>query len=498
MKKLKRYIFIGAGLLALVALGSSCKKQLDINQSPNFPAFDQGTPSIVFPVGVLGTTGKVGGDLAIVGGMWSQHFTQAALAQQYTNIDSYNMPGTDGTVDSIWATMFIKGLNNYQYVISRSDSSKDWTYFLMGTVMKAYTTGVLVDLYDKVPYSEGLLGAGNLNPKFDDGYAVYQSLITSLDAALGKDFTASTNTSPGSQDPVFGGDVSSWIAFANTLKLKFYLRMVNAHPDVAQSGVQKLLSSGVPFLTTDAAFTNFTDNPFQDNPLYEQNIRQLNTAGNLRASVTFTSWLENNNDPRIKDFFGSSNPVAINQGDYRSGDPTYPNAATWVETPIDPVEFISAAESYFLQAEADVRYNGGANAKGLYESGVTAAFSAVGENAAPFIGAGGKYEWGNEIEGGQPLGQIEQIIRQKWASCAYGCHGIESYFDFVRTGFPKQSTVYSTSGTYIPGQLVVSKNSVLPAGQLPKRLPYPYNETSRNTNAPQTIVPIGTPVWWGK
>jgi hypothetical protein len=88
-------------------------------------------------------------------------------------------------------------------------------------------------------------------------------------------------------------------------------------------------------------------------------------------------------------------------------------------------------------------------------------------------------------------------MRQKWAASAYGCHGIESYFDFNRTGFPLQSQVYSTNPSYVPGQLVVVANSVLGPGQMAKRLIYPYNEVSRNTNAPAT-VPITSPVWWGQ
>ena len=479
---------------------TGCKKTLNINQDPNFPTLAQGTPALVFPVGVLATTGKVGGDLAIVGGMWSQIFTQASLSQQYTDVDSYNLQNTDGFVDAPWDVMFSSGLKNYQYVITQADSLQDWNYYLLGTVMKAYTAEVLVDLYDQMPYSQALQGAAQLNPKFDDGYSIYTSLIASIDTALGKDFTASTVTAPGSQDLIFGGKMSSWVAFANTLKLKMYLRMINAHPDVATAGITTLINSGATFInasTGGASVTNFSDAPGLDNPLYEQNIRQLNTAVNLRASKTFVSWLESNADPRINYFFGSSAPIAINQGDFRSSDPTYPNAAVFVETAVDPVDFISVAESYFMQAEADVRYFGGTKAEGLYNQGVTAAFAATGNDASTFIAPGGAYAWGTEVEGGVTLQPIQQIIRQKWASFAFGCHGMEGFFEHNRTGYPEQSAVYSTSLNYIPGQWVVVKNSVLTPGLMPKRLVFPYDETSRNTNAP-AIVPSTTAVWWGK
>ncbi len=503
MKVLNRYIVLGAGLLSMALGGAGCKKQLNINQNPNYPTLVQGTPAQVFPVAVLATIASTGGNLAIVGGMWSQFFTQAALAQQYTDVDSYNLPNTDGFVQDPWSQMFVDGLKNYQYVIDQAATQQDWNSYLMGTVMKAYTAEVLVDLYNSMPYSQALEGAAQLNPKFDSGYAIYDSLIMEIDTALGKDFTANTNSNMGSQDLVFGGKISNWMAFANTLKLKMYLRMVNAYPSVAQTGVTALVGSGVTFLGTStgaASVTNFTAAPGLENPLYEQNVFQLNTPVNLRASVTMLSWLNENSDPRVNAYYTPAPGypiIGINQGDFRSINPTYADAAVFTETPTDPVELISQAESYFLQAEADVRYNGGANAKSLYNQGVTAAFTYTGNDASSFITTGGAYAWGAEMENGQALTPLAQIIRQKWAAGVYGCHGIESYFDFNRTGFPSQSPVYSTDPTYVPGQLVVVANSVLGPGQMPKRLIYPYNEVSRNTNATGT-VPITTPVWWGQ
>jgi hypothetical protein len=166
----------------------------------------------------------------------------------------------------------------------------------------------------------------------------------------------------------------------------------------------------------------------------------------------------------------------------------------FTESPTDPVELLSAAESDFLQAEAAVRYGLG-NAQTFYNAGVTAAFGYTGNDATSFIAPGGAYAWGAETEGGQTLTALAQIMRQKWAASVYGCHGMESWFDINRTGYPVQSPVYSTAANYVPGQIVVSATSVLSAGQMPQRLIYPFDEESRNTNAPATI-PITTPVWW--
>jgi len=226
--------------------------------------------------------------------------------------------------------------------------------------------------------------------------------------------------------------------------------------------------------------------------LYEQNIRELNTPNNLRASTTFVSWLEANNDPRIVSYFGTTAPNSINQGDYLGTDPAYQSAAVFVQSPTDPVIFISAAESYFMQAEARERYFSGDQAQSLYDQGILAAFASVGQDGSSFINGAYKYPTGGTLDE-----KIEAISTQKWASFPFGVHFIEGFFEKQRTGFPVTSPVYSTEPSYVPGQFVVSKNSVLPPGALPRRLAYPDVEVSRNTNTPE-LVPITTPVWWAK
>ncbi len=337
-------------VISLIFFG--CKKALDINHNPSVATVDQASPNLIFPAAVLATTSRVGGDLAIVGGMWSQFCTQGVLSQQYIDIDSYDLTNTDLFVSgasSSWTALYTNGLKNYQIAIDEAKASGDWNFFLLNTVMKAYTYEILVDLYDQVPYTQALLGSANLQPKFDSGLVVYQSLLGEIDTALSKDFTASTNTSPGTSDLVFGGTISSWVQFANTLKLKMYLRMINARPDLAQAGITALYSSTPSFLVSDASVTNFSNGAQQDNPMFEQNMRSLNIPSNLRASTTLVSWLVSNNDTRVFKLFDSAsstlsgfypstspNPNSIDQGNFNnSSNVVYQNAAIFGETPTD-------------------------------------------------------------------------------------------------------------------------------------------------------------------
>lgn len=476
---------------AVLLLSFGCKKNLDVNVDPNNPLVENATPEVLFPSAVMSTAGTVGGQLTVLGGIWSQYFTQANASNQYKTIDSYNLTRNDLNIG--YTELFSGALNDYQLTLTKARERSDWRYNLMATVMKAYTYEVLVDLYDKVPYSEAFQGAANLQPKFDDGDAIYTALLAEIDAALAKDYTSlPLNATQKKTDFLFGGDMAKWTQFANTLKLKMYLRMVNAKPAIAQAGITKLYTDGAAFLTTSAGIPTWDGTPDNSNPFYENNIRRLNTTTNLRASVTLVSYLNAHSDPRVNTYFGAT-PVPMHQGDYAAtaaDQPTYASASVFVQSATDPVWFITAAESYFMQAEALERYFGGTGAEAAYNSGLTAAFAQTTVPLTPALLATYAYPVTGTLET-----KIEAIITQKWASFP-GTHDLEAFFEQERTGYPRNSAVYSTDADYIAGQWVYGKNGVT-AGLFPKRLVYPAAARDRNKNTPAE-VPITTKVWWGK
>ncbi|HEY6502992.1 MAG TPA: SusD/RagB family nutrient-binding outer membrane lipoprotein [Chitinophagaceae bacterium] len=494
---MKKYIII----TAITALAfTSCKKTLDVNTDPDNPGVDQATPTLVLPSGIASAAGRIGGDLAILGGIWAQYYTQGTTASQYRDVDAFNVTKSYGqtTTGVAWVELYSGALNDLNFVVNKSKQEQNWNYFLMGTVIKTYTLQVLVDLYDKVPYSEAFQGAANLQPHFDDGYTVYKGLLAELDSALNKDFDASTNSIAGTNDFIFPDAANSWsiepwVRFANTLKLKMYLRMAYAKPADAQAGIQKLYTDGALFLNQDAQMDVFVNAPDKANPFYSYNFLEIGTDANLKASVTFLSWLQVNGDPRLNDYYfpatNSPNYLAINQGDFFNTDAALNGASKARVDPTDPVEFISLAESHFLQAEALEKYYGGAGAKSHYDAGVTASFARYGDNPASFLAAGGRYVYPS----GTAEQKLEAIITQKYASFP-GSHALEGWLERNRTGYPRISTVYSTSGAYVPGQLVYPKNGIT-NGVFAKRLIWPDLERSKNANTPAE-EPLTAKVWW--
>jgi len=490
MKKIFNYTQVI--VLSALFVTSGCSK-LDINRSPNNPKVEDATMEVLFPSGTMSTIGRVNGDLSIVGGMWAQYWTQNSGSSQFRTVDSYNIGNTSAFINGPYTELYSGALNDYRLTLELANKSQEWHYNLMATVLKAYTYQVLVDLFDKVPYTEALQSTVYVQPKFDDGYTIYKALIAEIDAALAKDYkTGSLTVAQSKTDLLFFGDMGSWEKFANTLKLKMYLRMINAKPAEAEAGIRALYSANAKFLDLSAGANVFVDIPNKSNPFYEYNFRRLNTPDNLKASVTLVSWLNKNNDPRAKAYYGD-NIVAINQGDYVT---VTNGASNPIVNATDPAWLISEAESYFMQAEALERYFGGTGAKAMYDKGVTAAFTQVGLTPGALIGTGGSYAYPSSAS---LEGKVEAIIVQKWASL-FGPHGLEAFFEQNRTGYPQISPVYSKDPTYATlyaGRIVYSVNGVTGTGNFPRRFVFPDNEKSRNSNTP-TEVPLTTKVWWGK
>lgn len=491
--KIKSIFFV----LAATSLSFGCSKINDINNSPNNPPIEQATPQVLFPSGVLSTAGQVGGELDIIGGIWSQYWTQSPIANQFKTIDSYNLQRQD--FNGGYNELFGGALADYQLAISKAKDAKLYNFYLMSTVMKAYTYEVLVDLYDQVPYTEAFQGPAKLNPKFDDGFTVYKGLIAEINAALATDYKGAPFVgNEKNTDFLFNGDMDKWRQFANTLKLKMYLRMVNTHAADAEAGVRALYNAKADFLTVDAGITTFTDATDQRNPIFAYTV--FNLGGNdLRASKTLASWLIQNNDPRAIVYFGLANPVSVDQGNYtapQSAQPTYYSATAPNLKATDPVYFITTAESQFLQSEAGLRY-GVTDPGTAFDKGVDAAFATYRDTSIKVPVDQVTKERAEAYtypKNADFQGKLKAIIYQKWASFP-NSHALEGFFDQERTGYPENSAVYSLDENYIAGQWVYSKNGVT-GGRFPKRLVFPDSERSRNSSTPAE-VPITTPVWWG-
>jgi hypothetical protein len=531
MKKIINHLL---GLFLVAALFTACTNYLDINRDPSYPA-TASTP-LLFASGTAWSGSVLGCDVQLTGALWAQQYAQNNTSQQYTTIDQYNLANNSSYFTRYWSSVYAGALPDLKRVISQSETEGAWNYWLAAKVMTAFNYNMLVSLYEKIPFTEALMGDANLTPKFDDSKAVDAGIIAMLNEAIAKKADAAAiGTKMGSKDMVFGKDASGkeienaanidlWVKFAKTLKLKILMRDFSTN----QAAIQTLLTEG-DLLTTDAKLTQFTDAENKSNPLYENDRRKLNTTSNIRVSATLVAFLKAYNDPRIAAFCEPATqwlkpgataatdslknvPAAlapyyrgVDQGSYgvsTFSSNVFPQSvhSRAVLAATDPVYFASAVESYFLQAEAWARIGNIANAKAAYNLAVKGAFSRWSLDGSAFIAAGGAYEFNSSSTDAM----LNSILIQKWISSTR-TDSWNAFFDICRTGIPALGTQSVTdlsriavyNSNYVVGTLTPSLGSVLLAGQFPHRFLLPKTSSDYNPNTP-AVIPLYQKMWWHK
>lgn len=483
-------------LLAALSMGS-CNDWLDVNEDPNNPT--NVAPEFVLPAAQASVMGVVGGEFAIIGGLWSQHWAQSNSSSQYRNIDSYDLNPSDFSV--AWTEMYAGGLNDFEDVKVKAAAAGNNNMLLQAVAVQSYGYQMLADWFDKIPLSEALQVETNKAPKYDDGPAVYAELLRRLDEALALDFNNGTSTAVGS-DLVYGGlsaaeQVDQWKRFVNTLKLKMYLRQTeSSNAAQALAAIKAMLDANTPLLEDDAAVTKFVDEPNRSNPLYENNVRQQNTGTNLRLSRTLQSYLQaNDDDARLDAYFtpGTGGQAGLVQGDFNNTAIAPGASSVSRMTPTDPFYFFSIDEVYFMLSESYLRLGNTAKSKEFYDKAVAEAYAKFN---IPFdakkIAAGGVYAYPTA---GTTEAKLKAIMYQKWV--AMYRQGYESFWDQARTGYPEKSPVAVTDSKYVPGQWTSSVTAVTDAKALPKRIPYTAASRDVNPNTPAS-VPVTAKIWWMK
>ena len=307
MKKLSVYSAI---LLAGLGISGCGKAYLDINNNPNNAT--NATPDQVITSAMVATaSGQVVGATPIIylNGWMGYWAPSGSYATNNQDVASYYQ--TTNTGDGFWIGAY-HNLGDYFYVETQSKALHEPYYVGMAKVMKSDVFAALVDLFNNVPYSDAFQGTAVIQPKYDQGQAIYEDLSKQLDSAVTL-FSDPTAIALPNSDVMFYGDNPSWIAFANTLRLRLLLHQTQMPGRAAyiQAEIAKIVANGGGFLTVDAAVNpgpkasvpGYANNAGQQNPLYGYffTLQNQPTAGGqadyYRAASYSINFLNSNNDP---------------------------------------------------------------------------------------------------------------------------------------------------------------------------------------------------------
>jgi len=418
-------------------------------------------------------------------------FTAGNLLGQYSTALDFNLfdrhnlksPQLGGNP---WP-IFYQNLRDNEIILQLSlENSAFAVYEGPARIMKAYMAAGLTDLFGDVPYFEAFKGdSGTVTPVYDsqesiymDPYGIFDNLTKGIEAIQSYSGTMSLEG-----DLLFDGELDGWVRFANSLKIKFLMR-VSEKVDV-RSQLQELAAEG-NFIDENSknAIYNFTDGEPNNFRLARLRIGDFN---NYVLSETMYEILTGLDDPRLGRLyrpFGNSDDGEfnglLNGIDASTGimlaDYSLLGTIFRENTGLLDANFMTSMETYFLLAEAAQKGLIEADTEILYNKGITLAF-AYWQVELPdeYLTRDAALDNGNALE---------NIITQKWI--ANMINGYEGWIEYRRTGYPQLKTISA------------SLNNDL----IPIRMPYPSEEEALN-NVNYTIAStktegnsINVPVWW--
>ncbi len=405
----------------------------------------------------------------------------------YTDESRYDL-STRSIPQNWWAALYrdvLKDFDEAKKLIPTdvSDPDVQKNQLAIADIIEVYTWYILVNTFGDIPYSEAL-DINNPFPKYDDASTIYSDLLSRIDADI-----ASLNpdaTSFDQADLIYSGDVSLWLKFANSFKLKMGMLIADIDPATAKSVVESA-ATGVFESNDDNAIFQYLSAPPNTNPIWT-NLVQSGRKDFVACTTTIDE-MTSVNDPRLPFYFtedatggysGGEPGVSSNYATFSkpSGPLVVPGSIGKVTNPDFPADLLDYAEVEFLLAEAVERgMNVGGTAEEHYDNAITASIEYWGGSAAdaatylsnPAI----NYKTGT---------WKERIGTQEWV--ALYTRGFDGWTIFRRLRYPAlqaPSTALS---------------------EFPVRYTYPVNEQNLNqTNYDAASAAIGgdvvtTKLWW--
>lgn len=528
---MKKIVYIIAG--AAIVFATSCKKYLDINQNPNEVLAS--SPDLVLPQAIVTSAAVTHSNYNVGIGQDLVYNANGGGFSGFGVTISYDYIPASFT--AAWANTY-DNLTDYKYVLDNTKGIERYKFFnAVARIMSSYMWAMLVDQYEDIPYTEALQGVANITPKYDKGTVIYADLAANIDTAItlineGLANPTATTLLLKVNDPLYGGTGSNgasnmvlWKQFANTVKLRMIVRAKASGKVTFKNST--FSSDG--FMTTDALVNPgySTAANAKQSPIWLYNISNTVLASSSRIPSTYSAAFYNGtklNDPKRGAALYKTFPPATNQLGNETSVSTSPapnayfkgtNATTYdhagiYKGPDASVPLITAAESYFLQAEAVERgYISTGVAATLFDKGIeasyiylykdnTGAIPATGQYSTPVADAAAyhtlnptsylvNYNLATTLDQ-----RIEAIITQKYIALnQISSH--ESWNEYRRTGYPVSTGLGATTSMASTVSIATRPD------RLPTRFPYPSTEVNANSaNIPAGVNKFTTLLFYAK
>lgn len=436
------------------------------------------------------------------------------------NINNLNYAMNDGWNSTGFNDQYTMIMGPIVNVIKPRIDTAQPDLWAVALIIKVEAMHRVTDKYGSIPYSQ--VGTSLTKTAYDTQDSVYRQFFSELDVATGNlnSYIAAngTKTQLAGYDVIYNGDYTKWLKFANSLRLRLAMHIAKASPVLAQAQVQKALSAPGGLMTVPGDDAAVAQSGGRENDLYQIAHDWSNT--NLGAAIG--TYLTGYKDPRITAYALPATDNAV-KGLYTGirlgisipgNDGTIYQKYAFLNTATSftfsaPQQLMTAAEVWFLRAEAALRGWSSENAQTDYETGIQTSMTQWGVEIGTYLSDATSTQaaytdpknnannaaalstitikWNNNATNEQKL---ERIITQKWL--AMFPEGQEAWTEYRRTGYPRLFPV-----------VINNSNGTINTATQIRRIPYPSGEYTSNGNAVAAAVSSlggpdtgGTPLWW--
>ncbi|MBY5959955.1 SusD/RagB family nutrient-binding outer membrane lipoprotein [Membranicola marinus] len=524
--------------LTLGLFVQSCRDLTELNVNPNGVDIEKANANLILST-VLTQTAQTYNNLG---------YGDAAGVMQHTQKDAWF--GGHNSYDwgpENWGHYY-NILRNNEKVYEKAVKNDLRFHQGVALVMKSFLFAQITDLWGDAPYTNALNGdeGGNENllPAYDSQETIYQGILADLEEAAGllaADKDSYKEIFPAA-DVIYNGDPAKWQKFANSLRLRYLMRISNKK-DVSSEFANIAQSAPIFTSNDDNAYMKYPGS--NDASAWPANTVFDGTNGSnfrrIRPAETLVEALRERNDPRIDiwfepveiptqpsteipnntivdgirymhpdtieknnmntnlDYVGLPTQLRLPSGYNLNPTPGQTSQNSFVSYlddryrdaggPLLNARLMSYAEVEFLLAEAAQKgwING---AETHYNNAITASLEewTVGDQVSAYLAEP------NVVYDGT----LEQLITQKWIASWTATQ--EAWFDYRRTGFPDLSTgdlakrqAIPLRYTYGSNELNFNRQNVSKAIEDLQLTQYSQDEKNSSWSKPWLIAGTGKP-----
>jgi len=421
----------------------------DVNINPNNPI---DVPlNLLLPGVQVEYAYVLGGDFGRYTTIWMQQ--HAGVERQHTGYEVYQVKEND--INNAWSTIYATILSDSQIIIDKAGADSPH-YVGVSKVIQAMVLGNLVDLFNDVPWSGALQGAENLTPAYDNGADLYNTIQTLLDEGITALSASESLLSPGTNDLVYQGDLTKWVAAANTLKARHYLRLGN------NAQALNAVANGIASSADDAQL-NFGAAAAEANP-WRQFEEQ---RGDVVMGGFMLDLMNSIEDPR-RAAYATLNDQGVYVGaaaGVPDNSPAVSRFGPFYGSRDSPIPFVTHVENKFIEAEAELASGNAAVAAEAHNEAIIASLASFGVSDADFEAA--------QASEDDATIDLTKIITHKYIAL-YTQQ--EPFADWRRTGIPDLQPAQGET-------------------QIGRRFPYPGDERLYNTSYPGQVTVFERVFW---